>query len=223
MNPRFCLLVVAKAPLPGRVKTRLCPPASPGQAAEIAAAALLDTLDAVSATPGSVPVAAIDGELSSAVRSAELVHALRAVTVLRQRGGDLGERLANAHADAAGAWPGLPVLQIGMDTPQVTPGLLAEAGEMLGDRQAVLGPATDGGWWALGLADPHRAAVLTGVPMSRADTGERTRRALAEAGLRPGILPELSDVDTMADAVRVARQAGARFAEAVEAVRVVSG
>jgi rSAM/selenodomain-associated transferase 1 len=218
MTRRFALLVVAKAPVPGFAKTRLCPPASPRQAAEIAAAALLDTLDAVTATPGAVPVVAMTGELAEAARSAELAGLLRPSTVLRQRGGDLAERLANAHADTAATLPGLPVLQIGMDTPQVTPDLLAAAATMLSEREAVLGPATDGGWWALGLRDPGAARLLAAVPMSQPHTGDRTLRALSEAGLRAATLPCLSDVDTMADAARVAGLAGGRFAAAVSAV-----
>jgi uncharacterized protein len=212
------LLVVAKAPVAGQAKTRLCPPATPEQAAEIAAAALLDTLDAVQATPGAVPVVAFTGELSKAVRRDELQESLSRTTVLWQRGPDFGHRLANAHADVAGGWPGVPVLQIGMDTPQVTPALLSGAAERLEDVDAVLGRAIDGGWWALGLRDPLEADVLREVPMSRADTGDLTYAALSH--LRTGNLPMLSDVDTMADAQRVAAQVpGGRFAELVVGVR----
>lgn len=219
-NP-FILLVVAKAPVPGLAKTRLCPPASPAQAAEIAAAALLDTLDAVCAVPGAAPVVAMTGDLGAAARSAEIGRALRRVTVIAQRGWDFGARLANAHADAAAVHAGLPVLQIGMDTPQVTPSSLAAAAAPVvhGGQDAVLGPALDGGWWALGLADPRHAQVLAGVPMSRDDTGERTLRALTACGLRPRRTLELSDVDTMADARVVAATCPrGRFARAVAAV-----
>lgn len=219
-NP-FILLVVAKAPVPGLAKTRLCPPASPAQAAEIAAAALLDTLDAVCAVPGAAPVVAMTGDLGAAARSAEIGRALRRVTVIAQRGWDFGARLANAHADAAAVHAGLPVLQIGMDTPQVTPSSLASAAAPVvhGGQDAVLGPALDGGWWALGLADPRHAQVLAGVPMSRDDTGERTLRALTACGLRPRRTLELSDVDTMADARVVAATCPRGwFARAVAAV-----
>ena len=105
-----------------------------------------------------------------------------------------------------------------MDTPQVEPDLLGEAAAPLhrGRLDAVLGPAADGGWWALGLRDPRAAAAVADVPTSRADTGERTLRALRAAGLRVGLLPELTDVDTFADAVAVAAAAPwTRFATAV--------
>ncbi|RSM42539.1 DUF2064 domain-containing protein [Amycolatopsis balhimycina DSM 5908] len=220
-TPPFVLLVVAKAPVPGLAKTRLCPPATPPQAAEIAAAALLDTLDAVCAVPGAMPVVAMTGDLGAAARTAEISMALRRVTAIPQRGWDFGARLANAHADAAAVHAGLPSLQIGMDTPQVTPASLAAAAAPIrhGGRDSVLGPAADGGWWALGLAEPRHAQVLAGVPMSRDDTGVRTWRALTSCGLRPGKAALLSDVDTMADARAVAAACpDGRFARAVAAV-----
>lgn len=202
---RFCLLIMAKSPVPGQVKTRLCPPLSPEEAAEVAAAALLDTVEAALATPGAVPVVALAG----IVRREDVRDALAECVVIPQRGSTFAERLVHAHADVARF--GLPVLQIGMDTPQVTPALLASAAEF---DEAALGFALDGGWWALGLRDPARAEVLLDVPMSRADTGVRTLTALL--GLNVRILPVLSDVDTIVDARAVAAQAPhGRFAAAV--------
>lgn len=216
------LLVVAKAPEPGRAKTRLTPPATPGQAADIAAASLLETLGAVRSVGGAAPVVALTGQLASARRREELLAELRAVTVFRQRGEGLAERLAAAHADTHHALPGKPVLQIGMDTPQINGDLLVECARPLhgcGAVDAVLGPATDGGWWALGLRDPRQAGLLRAVPMSSPDTGELTVRALRSAGLRVELLCELADVDTMADARHVAEQLpGSGFAESVAAV-----
>jgi glycosyltransferase A (GT-A) superfamily protein (DUF2064 family) len=210
---RASLLVVAKAPVPGLAKTRLCPPATPGEAADIAAAALLDTLDAVLRTPGARPVVALTGSLHEACRSAEIAAVLRDCTVIAQRGATFADRLANAHADTYAAH-GLPVFQIGMDTPQVTPPLLAESIDRLAGHDAVLGPAADGGWWALGLNDPSLARRLREVPMSRPDTGARTLLALD--GHDTGVLPVLSDVDDMATARQVAAAVPhARFAAAL--------
>ncbi len=224
-EPTLALLVLAKAPEPGRVKTRLCPPLTLLQAADLAAAALLDTLGAVRAVPGGRVVVALAGRLSSAARAVELAVELRGVATRRQRGPDLGHRIAAAHRAAAGVVPGRPVLQIGMDTPQVEPALLTEAAGPLsrGTADAVLGPAADGGWWALGLRDPRAAAAIAGVPTSRHDTGERTAHALRAAGLRVGLLPELTDVDTAADAAVVARLAPTtRFAAAVAGLPALS-
>ncbi|WFE25603.1 DUF2064 domain-containing protein [Solwaraspora sp. WMMD791] len=217
------LLVMAKSPVAGLVKTRLCPPATPADAARIAAAALLDTMAAVRDTAGVEPVLALAGRLAdadvSAATAAELAAATGGWRVLAQRGAGLADRLANAHADVAAAYPERQVLQIGMDTPQLTPARLASAVDLLTDAGAVLGPAADGGWWALGLRDPRDADVLRTVPMSTPDTGHRTWLALRGRGLAPARLPALRDVDEWPDAVAVARRVpDSRFARQVAAV-----
>jgi glycosyltransferase A (GT-A) superfamily protein (DUF2064 family) len=218
-----CLLVVAKAPVPGLAKTRLCPPATPEQAADIAAAALLDTVAAVAGTEGVVPVVAMTGDPALACRAPELREALSGIAVIPQRGNGFPARLANAHADVARLFPGRGVVQIGMDTPQVSAELLGDAVRGLADHDAVLGLAEDGGWWALGLRDPARAALLADIPTSLPDTGSRTYLALCHSGALVGSLPTLSDVDTMADAVAVAARApGGRFAAAVSSVMAVA-
>jgi uncharacterized protein len=215
---RAALLVLAKAPVPGEVKTRLCPPASRDQAARIAAAALLDTLDAVLAVPGGMPVVALSGDLSRTVGGDVLSARLRATTVIPQRGTTLGQRIAAAHADAAAAVGPCPVLQIGMDTPQADAGLLSHCLDLLDGADAALGMATDGGWWVLGVQRPELADLVADIPTSRSDTGARTLAALQTAGCKVVQLPELSDVDTWEDAVAVARAVpGSRFAAAVAA------
>jgi glycosyltransferase A (GT-A) superfamily protein (DUF2064 family) len=227
MRVTLGLLVLAKAPEAGRVKTRLCPPLTPYEAADLAAAALLDTLEAAAGVPGARAVVALTGRMAAAARAGELAAALCAVPTPAQRGPDLGHRIAAAHHAAARLLPGRPVLQLGMDTPQAGPALLTEAAaplRRLGRLDALVGLATDGGWWALGLRDPLNAAAIAGVPTSRADTGERTVRALRAAGLRVGLLPVLTDVDTAADAVAVAGAApSTRFAAAVSALPALAG
>ncbi|WP_433606896.1 TIGR04282 family arsenosugar biosynthesis glycosyltransferase [Dactylosporangium sp. CA-139114] len=198
------LLLFAKAPVPGRVKTRLCPPWTPEQAATIAAAAIADTVDVLSAAPATARTLVADGPLPAPPgwRRRD------------QRGNGLGERLAAAYADTA--LPGVAALLVGMDTPQVHRGHLVAAAHALADADAVLGPAQDGGWWALGLRDPAAAHVLAGVPMSTRETGARTRAALVGLGLRVAALPVLRDVDTAADAAEVAAACpSGRFARAV--------
>jgi hypothetical protein len=217
-SPRAILLLLAKAPQAGRVKTRLCPPAAPVQAARIAAAALLDTLAALRAVPGGQTVVALAGDLAGAERCEEISAALHDLPVIPQRGTTLGQRIAACHTDAADLLPGLASLQVGMDTPQADPSLLARCLRRL-DRPgtgAVLGPALDGGWWALGLRDPRAAVAIADVATSRADTGARTAHALRGHGLTVGRLPNLRDVDTIADARTVAAAIPAsRFAAAV--------
>lgn len=201
------LLVLAKEPVPGRVKTRLGPVFTPVQAAQLAAAALADTLAAVAATPVARRVIVLEGVAGRWLPGG--------MEVLIQRGDGLDERLAAAFTDAA-AGSALPMLLVGMDTPQVTPAqLTAAVRALLSDSvDAVLGRAADGGWWALGLrrADP---ALLLGVPMSTPHTGAAQRARLDAARLRVIELPVLRDVDTPADARCVARTApSSRFAAA---------
>lgn len=189
-------LVVAKAPVPGRVKTRLGAVIGMEAAARVAAAALLDTVAACRAAFDECHLA-LEGNLDEACSGGALRDQLAGWTLHRQRGASLGERLARAHADAAG--PG-PTVQLGMDTPQVTADDLREVAAASREGNAVLGPAADGGWWVLALRDPAAAADLGGVPMSRPDTYLRTRAALERAGLRVDAARMLRDVDTVADA-----------------------
>ena len=208
------VLVVAKAPVPGFAKTRLASALGPDVAAEIAAAALLDTLDAVAVAPVSARVVAMTGDLDAACRSEEIRERLTDFVVIPQRGVDFADRLAHAHADAAAAVGPHPVLQIGMDTPQVTAELIARTAEALLTSPAVLGMASDGGWWVLGVHSPTDADALRAVPMSMPDTGAVTLRALRETGLDVTLVEELRDVDTVDDVatVRDESRADSRFA-----------
>ncbi|MDH2425592.1 TIGR04282 family arsenosugar biosynthesis glycosyltransferase [Sphaerisporangium sp. TRM90804] len=204
------IVVIAKEPVAGRVKTRLTPPFTPAQAAHLAAAALRDTLHAVAATPVDRRVLALDGRPGSWLPYG--------FTVIPQRGDGLDQRLAAAFEEAHRLRP-LPVILIGMDTPQVTPGLLNTAVTLLASHDAVYGPAADGGFWLLGLRRPD-PSLLLGVAMSRPSTGAAQLRRLHEAGLDVAHLPELADVDTAADAFHVASRApGSRFAAALAAIR----
>jgi uncharacterized protein len=185
-------LVIAKAPEPGRVKTRLCPPCTPAQAADIAAAALSDTLSAVAAT-GAVRRTLV---LSGRYAAPPGWH------TVAQRGDGLAHRLANGFTDTALSRVGS--LLVGMDTPQLTPALLDEVASGLRDADAVLAPARDGGWWALALRHPYHAQALRRVPMSTPDTAQWTAEALRDRGLRLRYGPVLRDVDTAEDALAVA-------------------
>jgi rSAM/selenodomain-associated transferase 1 len=199
------LLLLAKAPVPGRVKTRLCPPATAEQAAVIAAAAIADTVEVLDSVPAVRRTIVLSGRYPTPAGW----HAVA------QRGDGLAERLVHAYADTT--LPDTATLLVGMDTPQLTTALLATATRALRDgADAVLGPAHDGGWWTLGLPDPAHAAALHGVPTSTPDTGRQTFAALTGRGLAVTLLPPLRDVDTAADAHAVAAQCpDSRFAAAV--------
>jgi uncharacterized protein len=210
------LLVVAKAPEPGRAKTRLAATVGDRVAADIAAAALLDTLDAAAAASVAARVVALTGDLGSAAGAAEIRQRLESFTVIEQRGDTFADRLANAHADAA---DGYPVLQIGMDTPQVTAGLLASCAGRLLETRALLGMAYDGGWWVLGVTTPGTAECLRTVPMSQPDTGELTLKALRDTGIDVTPVQRLADFDVVDDvaAVRDACGPASRFARVTRA------
>jgi uncharacterized protein len=212
------VLVVAKAPEPGRAKTRLAATVGDRLAADIAAAALLDTLDAVAAAPVAARVVAFTGDLDAAAGAAEIRRRLESFTVIPQRGDDFAARLANAHADAAER---NPVLQIGMDTPQVTAELLTDCARRLldDDAPAVLGLAHDGGWWVLGVRTPTIAECLRTVPMSRPDTGELTLKALRDNGIDVASVQRLADIDVLDDVAEVRAACGpvSRFARVTRA------
>ena len=203
------LIVIAKAPVARRSKTRLSPPCTPAEAASLAGAALEDTLAAVAAVPpGSRRrLLVLEGSPDCWPPAGFELH--------RQRSGGLAERLAGAFAAAGG-----PALLVGMDTPQLTAAQLEGALEAL-ERpavDAVLGRAPDGGYWAIGLREPDER-VFSGVPMSSRETGARQRARLEELGLRVAELEPLRDVDTIADAHAVAAERpDSRFARTLAAL-----
>jgi rSAM/selenodomain-associated transferase 1 len=203
----IALMVIAKEPLPGRAKTRLAPPCTPAQAAKLAEAALLDTLEVVASTPAARKVLVFDGDPRRFMRAG--------FEVVPQRGVGLAQRLASAFEDVTG-----PALLIGMDTPQLTSTLLVDGMRALSRPgvDAVLGPATDGGYWSVGLG---RAGVpaFDGVPMSSSRTWFKQRTRLRELGLRVHDQPPLRDVDTIEDARVVARGIpDSRFAVALASI-----
>jgi glycosyltransferase A (GT-A) superfamily protein (DUF2064 family) len=191
------VLVMAKAPIPGRVKTRLLPYCDPEEAAAVAAAALADTVAAVAGCGADHKVVALDGPVGDWLAPGVDVHA--------QRGGALDERLANAWADTRARTGGWGV-QIAMDTPQVTSADLDSLLAVLTTARgpAVLGPATDGGWWAIGLPGTDPGLVFRGVPMSTAHTGEAQARRLRSLGLDVIAAPRQRDIDTIDDLFAVA-------------------
>lgn len=202
------LLVFAKAPVPGRSKTRLTPPLSPWGAVALAKAMLDDTLAAVRRCRAGGRVLVLDGDAGSWIPGG--------FCVVPQRGCGQAARLAAAFDDAF-ALSGRPALLIGMDTPQVSTHLLEGCIARLEDPgvDAVLGLARDGGWWAMGLRRPD-PRVLDGVPMSSSRTGEEQRARLDSLDLRCATLPVLTDVDTIEDAYAVAEEApGSAFARAL--------
>lgn len=204
------LVVIAKECVPGRVKTRLNPPLSLEQAARAAAASLADTFRAVAPLPATRRILAFEGNL--------LPDGSEDYEVIPQSSGGLDMRLAAIFDRCSG-----PTVLIGMDTPQLTAELLAPLfSDWPSDVDAWFGPANDGGFWVLGLAEPD-GSLIRGVPMSQDDTGAVQLRRLTDAGLQVRMLPELVDVDTIADAREVARQApDGEFAHTLRSIDAAS-
>ncbi len=190
------LTIIAKSPVPGRVKTRLCPPCTPEQAAEIARAGFAETVAAVDAAAAQIvrrvrKVLLLDGEPQEWMPAD--------YEVVAQRGDGLGERLNNGFTDLSGApdhgrHGGLIV---GMDTPGAASGLAAAAVAL--DRgDDVIGLAVDGGYWLIGLANPD-GREFDEVPMSASNTGLAQIRRLHALGRRVHLLAMARDLDDVVD------------------------
>ena len=180
--------VIAKQPRPGFVKTRLCPPCTPDEAAAVAAAALTDTIDGIDrlAARASSPVDRVllfDGDATDWARPGWRVVA--------QRGEGLGDRLANGFDDL-----GCGVI-VGMETPHVA-NWLGAALDAVHDGHDAIGLATDGGYWAIALGAIDRRA-FDDVPMSTSYTGLAQLRRLHSLGRSVARLPTARDLDTFDD------------------------
>ncbi len=185
----FHITIIAKEPRPGVVKTRLCPPCTPEQAAALAAAALADTLAAVDELTGRIDgcirrVLLFDGDPSQ--------WSNWAYDNVAQRGDGLGDRLSNAFHDLG------PGIVIGMETPHVVASLHAGLAALQRGCDTI-GLAADGGYWAIGL---HRidAAIFTDVAMSTSHAGLAQLNRMHQLGRSVHHLPLARDLDTIDDA-----------------------
>jgi rSAM/selenodomain-associated transferase 1 len=183
--------VIAKAPQPGRVKTRLCPPLTPLQAAAVASALLADTVATALSTGHEVVI--VGAGPRALLRAASGTEA----PILAQRGHGLDQRLEAASADLFAAGADRVVL-LGADCPTVSPVDLTGAVSALDDADVALGPACDGGYTMLGAA-AHHPQLYLGVPMSTSSTAAVTLERAAAAGLPVAVLAARSDVDTVED------------------------
>lgn len=206
------LVVAAKAPVAGTVKTRLCPPLSTDEAARLACALLADTLD-TAFSPVVSAVAdvflALDGDEASVAatwdeaerRTPEGARLHR----LRQRGNDLGERLAHLCADVFAAGYA-HVCVIGGDTPDLPAAFLIEAFGRLahgGQDGVVLGPAEDGGYYLVGLRQPAPGLFAGGIGWGGPNVLRDTLARAVEAERTVVLLPPWYDIDTIADLRRL--------------------
>ena len=202
MTKRLALTVMAKRPQAGEVKTRLCPPLTPEEAATLAECFLLDKLDQVGRLPGVARFVAFsppDAEDFFQTRTGE------AFSLLPQRGADLGERLADVSDRLLGAGFSATMI-IGTDSPTLPDTVLHEAHEVLGSDHAdlVLGPAKDGGYYLIGLRRPSRS-LFHEIAWSTDTVLSQTVARARKVGLRTHLLPAWYDVDVEPDLRRLAR------------------
>lgn len=194
MSPTGVAIVVITKP-PSMAKGRLRAECGTQTGDLMARAMLLDTLDAVAASSTGERIVAIDDDAGDWLPTG--------FRTIPQRGDGLAQRLASVFDDVDG-----PAIVIAIDTPQVSTANLDDAARLLmsDGTDAVLGPATDGGYWAIGLrsADPR---VFVEIPMSTPTTAAAQLQRLRELELTTRMLPELRDIDQLADAIAVGAEA----------------
>lgn len=192
------LIIVARRPLPGATKTRLCPPLDGETAAALYECFLRDTLHNVRHVPGVQPVIIYTPEDTGGY-FAELAPDFQARA---QRGADLGQRLAHAFDEALAA-PETCAVAIGSDSPDLPHRYISGAFALLaGGVDLVLGPADDGGYYLVGLRQPQPRLFLE-VTMSTSTVLKDTLNLARALGLRSELLPPWYDVDTHADLRRL--------------------
>ncbi len=188
------LLVFAREPVPGRVKSRLVPALGEEAVAVLYRKMLEGVLETVAGLAGA------QGELwcDAAEREAPVCMELAArfgLGLWRQSGADLGERMFRALASGAGDGP---AVLIGSDCPGYDAGYLSDAFDTLREVDVVLGPALDGGYVLIGLNHPA-VRLFQGVSWGGPRVLEQTRERLRELGLCWHELPALRDLDRPED------------------------
>lgn len=199
MPPRFHLTVLAKAPVPGRAKTRLIPALGEDGAAALAERLLDLALDqALAAGFDTVELCVTPDADHPAVQRQAARPGLR---LSLQGEGDLGARMARA-LDRALAGGAAGALLIGTDAPALDAARLRAAAQALAQADAVTVPAHDGGYALIGLRRPA-PALFEGMAWSTAGVLAATRARAAAAGLRLAELAPLHDIDEPADLVHL--------------------
>ena len=204
--PSAAVVVFAKLPEPGRVKTRLRGTLSPQQAAELHRACLADTVAAVARVPGCRKRLQVASGIDAARELAAALKLKHPWQVGVQRGRDLGERLEQAFASLFGAGYRRVVI-VGTDTPWMGSRRIAHALELLDAADAVLGPTEDGGYYLVGAHQLYKP-MFRGIPWSTSQVFDRTLGALQKVHARYRLLPRDFDLDRPEDLGRAAELLG---------------
>jgi rSAM/selenodomain-associated transferase 1 len=196
MGKRAALIVFARAPVAGHTKTRLIPALGAARAAQLYRCFVLDTLEAARRAPADVIVAGADPQHLDCLR-ALADEACPEAAVIGQRGADLGERIANAVRDALGLGPPRAVV-IGSDSPDLPPERVREALDLAAERDLVLGPCSDGGYYLIGM-QAVMPQVFRGIEWSSETVLADTIRRAQEIEASIALLEPWQDVDTPED------------------------
>jgi rSAM/selenodomain-associated transferase 1 len=189
------LTIMAKAPIPGRVKTRLSPPLTPRQAAELNACFLRDTVANLTYACYSAPAQVVVSYTPTGQEAAFLGILEEGTALLPQRGGDFGERLLQTAQDLF-ACGFRSVCLIDSDSPTVpTTALISAILELSrpGSR-AVLGPSADGGYYLIGLQRAE-SALFERISWSTDQVAAQTMERARQINLAVTLLVEWYDVD----------------------------
>jgi hypothetical protein len=210
------LVIFAKAPIPGEVKTRLCPPLTPDEAATLHGTFVLDVLEQTRLAAGTSGLRRKSHPSPLATRPApisfdrylacspaadhvffKIMEERQGVRLLDQVGPDLGARMHQTFTTLFGRGY-RQVLIIGTDAPTLPPSTYQDALALLKDHDVVLGPALDGGYYLIGLKKPV-PELFAGIPWSTDQVLPLTRKKAAELMVTIGLLKERRDVDTIED------------------------
>lgn len=200
------IVIFIKAPEPGKVKTRLCPPLSPEQAAQLYISLAQDTWNSANRVSGVEVLAAY--EPGDTANNLHWLAAGNPVSHFRQKGRDLGERLIHAFETAfhKGA---RKVIVIGSDAPLLSREIMEQAFFDLDRNELILGPAKDGGYYLMGLKKPE-LDLFRDIPWSTDKVFEETMRRAEKLKLKTGLLPKLSDIDVFSDILNLTQEIKSR-------------
>ena len=200
LSPHTALVIFAKAPIPGEVKTRLCPPLTPDEAATLHGSFVLDILERTKLAVAKLQLPChryLACAPSSELVFFKIMEERQGVRLLDQVGEDLGQRMHRTFVDLFTKGY-KQVIIVGTDVPTLPLSVYQESFAMLGRSDAVLGPALDGGYYLIGLKQPAEK-LFTGVPWSTDQALAVTQEQAKKLGLSVGLTTAWRDVDTIAD------------------------
>lgn len=194
------LVIFAKAPVPGQVKTRLCPPLTPDEAATLHGSFVIDMLERTKVAASKLKLP-LDRYLACAPSSTlvffKIMEERQGVKLIDQVGDDLGARMEQAFATLFGKGY-QRVFIVGTDVPSLPLDHYQQALALLDTHDVVLGPALDGGYYLIGLKQP-RPELFAGISWSTDHVLATTQEKAANLGLKVALLPSWRDVDTIDD------------------------